>query len=537
VTDKPSFVQSVAREVFGYLPYSAELGWKFRYSGKQIGRYNLERLRAALPDACADASIFAGKAAPGKHICIIATIHYWIEYCAVLGLAFAGQGHRVNLGYYPYDDYRKSIGRFDRHLHSLYTRVALDPAKSLLRSQDLIDVPLAAELPLQLQQAIENVSVYDTQYVLQVEEVDKSSDFYRMRLAYNDLTCRTLLTWLSAEKPDIVLFPNGVVIEYGIAYQVARYLGLRVVTFEFGDKHEQAWIAQDDEVIRQNTDELWKACGAATISEKQASQIDALEQARLSAKTFGKSERLWQDIPPQGTQSLKTMLGLDERPLILLAPNVLGDSLILGRNIISKSMGEWILRSIGLFIQHPGYQLVVRTHPGERYMKGPSMVDIIREKYPELPENIHIVGPLEKINTYDVMSVAQLGLVYTTTVGLEMVMKGIPVIVAGNTHYRGRGFTYDPATWDEYVALIERGLADLKKSRPTPEQVETARNYAYRFFFNYPRPFPWKIVDFWQDFKVWPLRRVLSEEGQTKFGDSFRSLVGEPLHWTDWEMG
>jgi hypothetical protein len=173
VTDKPSSVQSLAREVFGYLPYSAELGWKFRYSGKQIGRYNLERLRAAIPDAWADASIYAEKTAPGKHICLIATIHYWIEYCAVLGLALAGQGHRIDLGYYPFDDYRKSIGRLDRRLHSLYTRVVLDPAKSLLRSQDLIDVPPAADLPLQLQQAIENVSAFDTQYVLQVEEVDK----------------------------------------------------------------------------------------------------------------------------------------------------------------------------------------------------------------------------------------------------------------------------------------------------------------------------------------------------------------------------
>jgi hypothetical protein len=373
--------------------------------------------------------------------------------------------------------------------------------------------------------------------VLQVEDVDPASDFYRMRLKYNDLTARTLLTWLGVEKPDIVLFPNGVVIEFGVAYQVARHLGLPVVTFEFNDKHGQAWIAQDEEVIQQNTDELWKACEGIQISNKQSDQLDALEEARLSAKPFGKSERLWQDIPPQGDQVVKEALGLDERPVILLASNVLGDSLILGRNLFSRSMGEWILRTIEDFSHRPGYQLVVRTHPGERLMKGPSMVDIIKGRYPQLPENVHVVGPLEKINTYDIMSLAQLGLVFTTTVGLEMVMQGIPVIVAGDTHYRDRGFTHDPSTWEEYFNTIEIALSNLDKFRPSSRQVDLARNYAYRFFFTYPRPFPWKIHDFWKDYKIWPMRRVLSDEGGTRFGDSFQSLVGKPIQWTDWDLG
>jgi Capsule polysaccharide biosynthesis protein len=537
VNDKVSSLKATAYELFGYLPFSTELIWQYRRSRKRVGHYNLEQLRAALPSACAEAAAFARKAPPGKRICLIASIHYWVEYCTILGLALTGQGHQVALGYYPYADYRMATGRFDRRLHTHYTRLTLEPTQSLMRSQALTDVPPAEELPPELQQAVEKISVYDTQYVLQVEEVEQAYDFYRMRLAYNELTARTLLTWLGAEKPDLVLFPNGVVIEYGVAYQVARHLGLPVVTFEFSDKREQAWIAQDDEVIRQNTDEIWKACGGTPITKKQAGLIDALEEARLSAKTFGKSERLWQDVPPQGEAAINAALGLDGRPVVLLASNVLGDSLILGRNIFSRNMGEWILRTIEAFSRHPECQLVVRTHPGERYMNGPSMVDIIRKKYPGLPENVHVVGPLEKINTYDIMSVAKLGLVYTTTVGLEMVMRGIPVIVAGDTHYRGRGFTHDPSTWDEYFAAIEQALADLKKYRPTPGQVERARNYAYRFFFNYPRPFPWKIYDFWKDFKVWPLGRLLGEEGRARFGASFQSLVGGPLEWTDWDMG
>ena len=32
------------------------------------------------------------------------------------------------------------------------------------------------------------------------------------------------------------------------------------------------------------------------------------------------------------------------------------------------------------------------------------------------------------------------------------------MIVAGSTHYRGRGFTFDPETWDEYFAMLDAML-------------------------------------------------------------------------------
>jgi len=220
--------------------------------------------------------------------------------------------------------------------------------------------------------------------------------------------------------------------------------------------------------------------------------------------------------------------------VVLLATNVLGDSLILGREIFSQSMADWIVHTIHFFAQRADQQLVIRIHPGERFMKGPSMADILNAKVPQLPENVHVVGPLDKVNTYDIMGLSQLGLVYTTTTGLEMVMNGVPVIVAGDTHYRGRGFTIDPRTWEEYYRAIETILAQPRKHRPTAQQVELAWNYAYRFFFQYSRPFPWHLYDFWLSYQNWPLGRVLGEEGRAKFGATFRSLVGEPIEWTDW---
>ena len=110
-------------------------------------------------------------------------------------------------------------------------------------------------------------------------------------------------------------------------------------------------------------------------------------------------------------------------------------------------------------------------------------------------------------------------------------MSGVPVIAVGDTHYRAKGFTLDPDTWEAYFELLGKALEDPAKVRPTRLQVEQAWNYAYRFFFEYPHPFPWHVVHFWKDEAIWPLKRVLSKEGQEAFGKTFRYLVGEPVEW------
>ena len=87
-------------------------------------------------------------------------------------------------------------------------------------------------------------------------------------------------------------------------------------------------------------------------------------------------------------------------------------------------MADWVGRTILYFIGRPDIQLVIRIHPGEILTREYSMVDVVRQTLPELPEYIHVIQPEEKINTYDLIEITDIGLVYTTTVGLEMALKG-----------------------------------------------------------------------------------------------------------------
>jgi hypothetical protein len=260
-------------------------------------------------------------------------------------------------------------------------------------------------------------------------------------------------------------------------------------------------------------------------------RLQDLFAAREDAKTWKNFARKWQDTPTEGGAVVKEKLALDNRPVILLATNVLGDSLTLGRQVFTETMADWIRGTIRYFAERQDVQLVIRVHPGETLTHGTSMVDVVKAELGKMPAHMHLIAPEAQINTYDVVEIADLGLVYTTTVGLEMAMRGIPVLVAGQTHYRNRGFTYDPESWDEYVAMLDSILTDIASARLTQEQVELSWRYAYLFFFKFPQPFPWHLLDLKADVKSRPVEFVLSEDGLKKYGKTFEYLVGKPLEW------
>jgi len=527
------------RNFLGELPLAAELDYALRQKNRaRKDHFNLSRLQISLPQGVAHAKPFIGKAGKGKKILFFATLHYWIEQAAYISLALAGLGHKVTLLTLPYSEWHKEKDTLTRKQRALHTRDALSPLAPHVRHVSFLDVKTASDLPASLRADIAEVSLWDAQYTLMREEVDMTDAgekaLYDLRVRRNTFAALAALEWMRVNKPDVVLVPNGLILEMGIVFRVARHLNVPAVTFEFNDQREQIWLAQNTSIMRQDTDYLVRERCSLPMTDEMYERLADLENARRGARVWGKSRRLWQYVSAQGAEQTRTALGLDERPVVLLAANVLGDSLTLGRNIFAESMSEWITRTVQYFAKRSDVQLVIRVHPGEKLVpQAKSMGTVVREALPELPGHIHLIGALDNVNTYDLIEIADLGLAYTTTVGVETAMNGIPVISCGETHYRGRGFTLDPNSWDEYLALLEKVLSDLPAHRLTEEQTGRAWNYAYRFFFEYPRPFPWRLMNFWDDLEVWPVERVLSDDGRAQFGDTFKFLVGEPFFWRE----
>ena len=207
---------------------------------------------------------------PGKNVLIFSTLHFWIAHGTVLGLALAAQGHKVTLAYLPYSSSGDPINKFDLRRQNIYTQKVLGETGSLIECISYLDYPGENNLPEILSEEIEQVSLRDTQYTMQVEDIHADSALYALRQERNHAAAAAAYQHFRTSPPDVVIIPNGSILEFGSVYQVARHLGLRTITYEFGEQRDRMWIAQDSEVMHQRTDELWKSRQGVEIPKSGA---------------------------------------------------------------------------------------------------------------------------------------------------------------------------------------------------------------------------------------------------------------------------
>lgn len=500
--------------------------------------FALERLQAALPgwlQAVEQAGPHVRSEMP-RRLLVFGSLSWWIEYSAALGLLLSAAGHHVELATVPYRRWMTAAEAFDVDRQRAYLARTLAPLSRRIRLHDLSSGPQDS-LPPELAAAIDALSRVDVQYTRQREALDlapggEDEALLALRTGRNRTAAAGALRRLQAGGFDAVVIPNGSILEFGAVYRAARHAGVSAVTYEFGEQRQRLWLAQGDEVMRQDTSALWQARGALPLASDERQAIADLYRARRGGRLWAHFGRQWQAAPGEGARAVQQSLGLDPgRPIVLLCTNVVGDSLALGRQVFTAGMADWLAATARWFGQHPQAQLVVRVHPGELLGAGHPSAEIVRQVLPELPPHVTVVPPESKVNTYDLMELAHLGLVYTTTVGMEMAMAGIPVIVAGATHYRGRGFTDEPASMDEYLRSLAARIAEPLGRRLAPEASDLAWRYAYRFFFEYPFVFPWHLVRFWQDVDERPFESALAAEAWPDYAPTLRALAGEPVDW------
>jgi hypothetical protein len=522
----------LVKKILGGIPYTAELYWLIRQKDQPTKtRFSFKSLQENLPQMIGQVQRFQKTNPKAKKVFIFASLHYWIEQATATALGLATEGHQVTLGYLPYFDWFTDQNRFDLRRQNSYARAILKQTEPLIRTLSFLNHRSQFTiLPQEIKDAVTEVTIYDTQYTLQLEEIDLNHEVYKLRYERNTDCATEVFAYLKTNRPDVVIIPNGTILEFGVVYRIAKYLGIPVTTYEFNDQRGFFWIGQNEQIMKQNTDEMWEVGKHHNLTVEQEKRIQTLFQKRRQAKVVDSFTRTWQAQPSKGGEAIRKKLKLDTRPIVLLPTNVLGDSLTLGRQVFSKTMAEWVVRTVQYFFGRPDTQLIIRIHPGEILTRQYSMIDLLHQALPELPENIHIVGPREEINTYDLVDLSSLGLVYTTTIGLEMALKGLPVIVAGQTHYRKRSFTYDPDSWVEYFKILGLILTKPESFRLTKEKIKRAWQYSYLFFYVFPQPFPWHIKAL-GDYADVMISKVFNAEGRRLYSDSFRYLTGEPINW------
>jgi hypothetical protein len=290
---------------------------------------------------------------------------------------------------------------------------------------------------------------------------------------------------LDRERPDVVFALNGLFAAERAICEVARTRGIRVVTYEIAPRAGALVFSQGSPAPEYDNDEAWATLRDQPLLGTEAGAIERLLADR--ARGVGAHERYF-DAPEARLDALRARLDLAPGTRVVsLFTNLTWDSATLEHDIGFASMLDWVQDAAQLAGERDDTTLVIRIHPAERrWRTREEVIPLLAARFGgRLPDNVRLVDPDEALSTYALVDLSELVLVYTTTVGLEAAARGVPVAVAGRTHYRGRGFTIDLDGRDDLRAALA-----ARHERLAPEAIELAHRYAYTFFFRCSIPFP-----------------------------------------------
>jgi hypothetical protein len=284
-------------------------------------------------------------------------------------------------------------------------------------------------------------------------------------------------------EPNIVFLLNGLFDAESTIRRLALERGARVPTYEIAPRGGALVFSQDTPAPAYDVDRLWAAVRDLPLSALQRSEVLGLLEDR--ARGVGAHESYYKR-PEENPEQLRRHLGLSGRErLVSLFTNVTWDSATIGHDVGFASMFDWVEQAVRLAAGQD-IVLVVRIHPAEaRWGTREEVQDVIASRVAEIPANVRFVSAGDSLSSYALLDISDLLLTYTTTVGLEAAVRGKQVAVAGDTHYRSRGFTIDLSGPEDLARIM-----GLEQTELPPVDVERATRYAHMFFFRAMIPFP-----------------------------------------------
>lgn len=306
--------------------------------------------------------------------------------------------------------------------------------------------------------------------------------------------------WLDEVQPDVLIAQSGAHFMWRIAFELARARGIRVVCREMGKGGYDSHIySLNSFSMFPNWNDVWTEASQEDLSSVETERLDAYLGSLVEMTYDNKTN----DLPMPDAEGIREELGLDpNRKTAVLFTNVTWDLTTAGRDVGFDGLLDWILETIRLMENLPDAQLVIRAHPAENHvLTREHILERIHARYPNLPQNVYLVPPEKELAARSLYELASLVLAYCSTTGIEAAIYRKPVLLGGDPHYRGKGFTIDVQSRQEYADLL-RQWASGGLDWPSQRASESARRYFHLFFLRYHILMGWTTSPLEPPFKL-----------------------------------
>ncbi len=291
---------------------------------------------------------------------------------------------------------------------------------------------------------------------------------------------------ISEMKPDRVIMSHGIYSTWGPPREILNENGIPVITYSETKKKDTIKLNWKKSSDIWDVDEEWEKVKDIDLLPEEELRIDNYLKSRINHKNdvmvynFGNLET--------EEKTYKTFHIDPNKPVFTLFTNVLWDAASAQKELVFKNPIDWIISTIDWFIKHPEKQLIIKIHPAEVVIgtKQP-FVEIIKKSFSKLPSNVVVIEPQEKVNSWSIYNITDLGLVHTSTPGLELPLLGKPCAVVSDVYYRNKSFTIDVSNKKEYFQLLE----NFNPRDVDNEMLKVmSKRFAFIIFERYQIPFP-----------------------------------------------
>ncbi len=289
-------------------------------------------------------------------------------------------------------------------------------------------------------------------------------------------------------QPDALVLLNGRFFGHWTALELAKRRGIRFVTHERGLSADSVRFNVDSRT--HELDELralWEEWRDVPLDAEEVAQAARTLEDRRQGRNFS---RLSFSPALQERERVRQALSLDDRPVVVVF------------NSSDDETAAFPERRAGAFpesrdflpavLEHartrPGVQFVIRIHPNiEQRRAGTNQGALLhaQEIQRRAPENVRVVMPRDDVSSYTLIDLADVGLAYASTVGLEMAATGKPVLCVAQATYSHTGCARQIDAPDELGSALDEALAH----GVDPEVARVALRWTYRFFRDCAIPF------------------------------------------------
>ncbi len=312
-------------------------------------------------------------------------------------------------------------------------------------------------------------------------------------------------------QPTRLVMQHGIYVEWGPAFDLALARGVPVTRWMRSYKKDHWCLktsnAGDPFHIHSPTEAQWEARRQKPMTPEEDARLDAYTQSQRLG--VGNRVRLFLE-EPRSPQHVRRALNLPtDKPIWAVFCHLAWDAEF-GFRIkrVSPTFRDWLADTISAIIDIEDVHWLIKVHPAERVFKEEiGCGDFVRKHFPELPEHVQLIEANTTINTHGITPLLSGGVTIFGTAGLELAMEGKPVILGGQAHYGGKGFTLDSESREQYVKHLQ---AAPSMGRLSEDQQRAARQCAHLFFLE--RMIPLEVKPAWRK-----LRQELA--GNNTLGD------------------